>query len=96
MAAALLFAAVADAQIPLVPRTLQIDTFTCAELLALPREGQDRVLIYFDGYVGGTQRKTTWDERVEGEVVDRAVDHCKVDPSATVLSAFTRAAARPK
>jgi hypothetical protein len=94
--ATLLFAGVADAQISLVPRTVHIDTFTCAELLALPSEGKDRILIYFDGYMNGTQRKTTWDERVEGEVVERAVEDCKADPSATVLSAFTRAAARPK
>ena len=94
-AAMLLFAGGVAAQTSLVPRTLQIDRLTCAELLALPGETRDRVLIYFDGYMDGTRRKTTWDERVEGEMVERAVGHCKADPSDTVLSAFTRAASRP-
>jgi len=84
----------AAAQITVVPRVVHMEQIACAELLALPSERQDRLLIYFDGYVAGMRRQTTWDERVEGEMIDRAIGYCKADPSQTVLSAFIKAAPR--
>jgi type IV secretory pathway TrbF-like protein len=85
------FPAWAPAQVTLTPRVILIDQVKCAELLSRPGEGQDRLLLYFNGYVDGMQRQTTWDERVVGARVERAVGYCKADPTETVLSAFTRA-----
>jgi len=84
----------APAQMTVVPRVFHMEQLKCAELLSLPSERQDRFLIFFDGYVAGMRRLTTWDERVEGEMIDRAIGYCKADPSQTVLSAFIKAAPR--
>jgi hypothetical protein len=78
----------------LTPRLIHIDKVTCAELLALPQETNDRLLIFFNGFISGTRKRMVWDERVEGEMIERAIGHCKANPSATVLSAFQRAAGR--
>jgi len=82
------------AQVAVVPRTFHLEKLTCAELLSVSSERQDRVLIYFDGYLAGMRRQTTWDERVEGEMIDRAMGYCKADPTQTVLSSFMKAAPR--
>ena len=79
-------------QIILEPRVLHIDRISCHEILALPGEQRDRVLVFFDGYVAGMRRSATWDERAQGQLVERAVQHCKANPGDPVLSAFTRAA----
>ena len=84
----------AQAQMTVVPRVVHMEQLKCAELLSLSSERQDRLLIYFDGYVAGMRRQTTWDERVEGEMIDRAIGLCKADPSEAVLSAFIKAAPR--
>ena len=82
----------AGQQIIREPRVLQIDTLGCSELLALPQEQRDRVLIFFDGYLAGMRRTKTWDERAQGQLIERAVQRCKARPADTVLSAFTSAA----
>jgi HdeA/HdeB family len=82
----------APAQMTLTPRVLQIDKLQCAELLAGSSERTDRLLIYYNGYVDGMRRQTTWDERAAGELIERALGYCKADPAETILSAFTRAA----
>jgi HdeA/HdeB family len=76
----------------LTPRIIAIDEVKCAELLARTGERADRVLLYYNGYVDGMRRHTTWDERAAGELIERALGHCKADPAETILSAFTRAA----
>jgi|SRR5262245_4110603 len=80
------------AQVAIVPRTIHLEQLTCAELLGVSNDRQDRFLIYFDGYLAGMRRQTTWDERVEGEMIDRAIGYCKADPTQTVLSSFMKAA----
>ena len=80
------------AQATLVPRVIQVDAMTCAELVALPREQQDRVLIYLNGYVNGMRRLTVWDERAEGAMIDRAIAACRSNPGHSALATFTRAA----
>lgn len=79
------------AQITLTPKTIQIDQIKCAEMQSLPDQKLERLLVYFNGYVDGMRRVTTWDERQVGDLIDRVVGYCKADPSETVLSAFTRA-----
>lgn len=78
------------------PPVIRIDRFTCGELLALPGESNDRMLIFFNGFMAGLRQRTTWDVRVEGEMVERAVGYCRADPTVTVLSAFLRAEPRWK
>lgn len=77
-----------------IPRVIRIDTMTCGEMLALPSQESDRLLIYFDGYVNGASHRTTWDERIEGEVINRVVAECKASPSASLLGVFMRASRR--
>ena len=82
----------APAQVTLTPRIINIDQVKCSELHTPPDQKQERLLIYFNGYVDGMRRQKVWDERKVGELIDRAVGYCKADPTETVLSAFTKAA----
>ena len=86
-------AAPAGAQAGL-PRVIEIDKLTCGEVLASPGEVVDRLLIYFDGYVNGLSNRTTWDERVEGEVINRVMVECRASPATTLLGVFIRASRR--
>ncbi len=79
------------AQVTLTPRVIQIDQLKCAELQTVSDQTLDRLLVYFNGYVDGMRRHTVWDERQVGEMVERAVNYCKANPSESLLSAFTRA-----
>ena len=92
LAAAELLPARVPAQVTLTPRVIQIDQIKCSELQTPPDQKQERLLIYFNGYVDGMRRNKVWDERKVAELVDRAVAYCKADPAETLLSAFTRAA----
>ena len=97
MASCLAFAAAdlvperVPAQVTLTPRVIQIDQLKCSELQTPPDTKQERLLIYFNGYVDGMRRQTVWDERKVGELIDRAIGYCKGNPGETLLSAFTRA-----
>ena len=82
----------APAQVTLTPRVIQIDQVKCSELQTPPDQKQERLLVYFNGYVDGMRRNKVWDERKVAELVDRALAYCKADPGGTLLSAFTRAA----
>src|SRR6516164_7123958 len=59
------------AQVTLTPRIIKIDQVKCSELDTPPDQKQERLLIYFNGYVDGMQRQTVWDERKVGELIDR-------------------------
>ncbi len=82
----------APAQVTLTPRVIAIDQVKCSELHTPPDQKQERLLIYFNGYIDGMRRQTVWDEREVGELVDRALGYCKANPTETLLSAFTKAA----
>jgi uncharacterized protein (UPF0261 family) len=79
------------AQVTLTPRVIAIDQVKCSELHTPPDQKQERLLVYFNGYVDGMRRQTVWDEREVGELVNRALAYCKANPTETVLSAFTKA-----
>lgn len=81
----------APAQMTLTPRIIQIDQIKCAEMQSISDQRLERLLVYFNGYIDGMRRQTTWDERQVGALIDRVVESCKADPGETVLSAFTRA-----
>ena len=81
----------AAAQITLTPRIIQIDQIKCSELQSGSEQKLERLLVYFNGYVDGMRRLTTWDERQVGALIERVVIHCNANPGDTLLSAFTRA-----
>jgi hypothetical protein len=91
---ALLFPGWAWAQGSLTPRVVQVDTITCQELLSLTSEQRDRLLIYLSGYFDGKQQATTWNERVTGERIDRALAQCRAKPEAPMLRVFADTWAR--
>ncbi len=93
-AVALLTTSSAGAQVSVTPQRIPLDTVTCLELLSVPGERRDRLLIYLNGYFDGAQRATIWDERVAGERVERALATCKSRPETTVLRAFADAWSR--
>jgi len=78
----------------LTPRVIRIDMLTCQELLSLSGEQRDRALIYFSGYLDGKQQATTWDERLTGERIDRALAECKSKPETPLLRVFADAWSR--
>lgn len=78
-------------QVSVEPRVIQIDKFTCAELLAQQGDERDRLLIYLNGYLDGRHQQRTWNAEVVGKRIDRALAACKVNPSATVLDTFAKA-----
>jgi HdeA/HdeB family len=92
LAAAELMPESAPAQMTLTPRVIQIDQVKCSDLQSSSDQRQERLLVYFNGYLDGMRRNTVWDERKVAEMVDRALGYCKADPGETLLSAFTRAA----
>jgi type IV secretory pathway TrbF-like protein len=81
----------ASAQMSLTPHVVQIDQLKCAELLSRTDERRDRLLLYFNGYVDGVRRHTTWDEVAVGAMIERAIGYCQANPAETILAAFTRA-----
>src|SRR5262245_36438754 len=85
---AVFVAGLAWAQVSLTPRVIQVGTITCQDLLPLTGEQRDRLLIYLSGYLDGKQQATTWDERLTGERIDRALAQCKAKPEAPVLRVF--------
>jgi len=91
LAAAELVPERAPAQVTLTPRVIQIDQLKCSELQSGSDQKQDRLLVYFNGYVDGMRKTKVWDERKVAELIDRALGYCKANPSETLLSAFTRA-----
>ena len=92
--AAILIAASAWAQITPPPRVIRLDALTCGELVSLPGDQRDRLLIYLNGYVDGMRRASTWEERLAGERIDRAMAECKLRPEAPLLRIFGDAWAR--
>lgn len=81
----------AQAQMTLTPRVIQIDQVKCSEMETGSAQKQERLLVYFNGYVDGMRRHTVWDERQVGAIIDRALGYCKADPTESLLSAFTKA-----
>ena len=92
--AAILIAAAAWAQVAPTPRVIRLDALTCGYLVSLPSDQRDRLLIYLNGYFDGTRQASTWDERLVGERIDRAIAECKLRPEAPLLRIFGDAWAR--
>ena len=82
----------APAQVTLTPRVIQIDQVKCSDLQSAPDQRQERLLVYFNGYMDGMHGHKVWDERKVAELIDRALAACKANPNETLLAAFTKAA----
>jgi len=91
LAAAELVPERAPAQMTLTPRVIQIDQIKCSDLQSGSDQKQERLLVYFNGYVDGMHKNKVWDERKVAEMIDKALAACKANPGETLLSAFTRA-----
>jgi hypothetical protein len=86
----LLFAVSTGAQqVSITPRIVQLDRFTCADLLAGEGATRDRTLIYMNGYINGLRGQKVWDEKVEGERIDRAVRACRDAPAKAALDVLS-------
>jgi hypothetical protein len=81
----------APAQVTLTPRVIQIDQLKCSDLQSASGDTQNRLLVYFNGYVDGMRQHKVWDERQVAELIERALGYCKANPGEGLLSAFTRA-----
>ena len=93
-ALALLVVGPASAQMSLIPQMINLEAVTCRDVLVLPGERRDRLLIYLNGYFDSTRRTSTWDERASGERIDRALEACKSRPEAPMLRVFADAWSR--
>jgi hypothetical protein len=71
------------------PRRIEIDKFTCSELLATKDDARFRLLVYLNGYMNGMRGQKVWNEQTEGERIDRAVKECRAAPAKTALEVFT-------
>ena len=71
-----------------IPRRIELDKFTCAELLATKDDTRFRTLIYLNGYVNGMRGQKVWIDQAEGERIDRAMKECKAAPAKTALEVF--------
>jgi HdeA/HdeB family len=89
--ALVLSAGAARAQLQIPPSKVDLATFTCGELLASTGEVRDRILIYFNGYLDGTDKTTIWDTAVVGKRIDQVMRSCAASPKFTLLDAFKRA-----
>ena len=90
VAIVLLLAVSAGAQqVSITPRIVHIDRFTCADLLAYEGDARDQRLIYINGYINGLRGQKVWDEKVEGERIDKAVRECKAAPAKLLLDVVT-------
>lgn len=71
------------------PPSIDIDKFTCAQLLAFKGSERSSFLIYLNGYMNGLQGQKVWNKQTEGERIDRAERACKAAPTRTALDVFT-------
>jgi hypothetical protein len=74
-----------------IPHRIELDKFTCAELLATKDDLRFRLLVYFNGYMNGMRGQKVWNDQIEGERIDRALKECKAAPTKTALEVFASA-----
>lgn len=81
----------AIAQEAAVAATVQIDEFSCRDLLILSGEERDFVLVFMHGFMSGKLREMTFDTMQLAEATDTVVTTCIDNPDDTLLSAFEAA-----
>ena len=60
-----------------------------ASSLAQGGELRDQRLIFMNGYLNGLRGQKVWDEKVEGERVDKVLRECRAAPARPVLDVLT-------
>lgn len=74
-----------------MPTRLDLDRFTCGELLGLDAERQERALVYLTGVMDGRRRTTGFDAEIAGHAIDRLLTACRATPSLIAVDAFMAA-----
>ncbi|MGH7309996.1 MAG: HdeA/HdeB family chaperone [Candidatus Rokuibacteriota bacterium] len=90
---ALPVSAEASGGVPL--RKLELNTFTCGDLAAVPhRMVREGILVYMNGYLDGARKEPTWDAEVAGKRIDEVMRLCSANPKSILFDAFNRAGSR--
>ena len=88
---ALVQASPALAGLEQMPTRLDLERFTCRDLMELPSERQERALVYLTGVVDGRRRATVFDAVSAGATIDRLLATCRATPTLIVLDALIAA-----
>ena len=83
--------AMASAGLDAMPTRIDLGRFTCADLLGLDAERQERALVYLTGVMDGRRRTTGFDAEIAGPAIDRLLTACRTTPSLIVVDAFMAA-----
>lgn len=78
----------AIAQDAAVASTVQIDEYSCRDLLVLSGEERDFVLVFMHGFMSGKLGEMTFDTMRLAAATDSVVTTCIDNPDDTLLSAF--------
>jgi hypothetical protein len=74
-----------------IPARIELERFTCRDLMALPSEQQERALVYLTGFIDGRRGAATFDAQTAGAAIDRLLASCRATPSLIVLDTFIAA-----
>jgi hypothetical protein len=88
---AVLRAPAAWAGLEAMPTRIDIDRFTCRDLLALDPQLQERALVYLTGVLDGRRRSPSFDANVAGAAIERLLVACRATPSLVAVDAFIAA-----
>jgi hypothetical protein len=90
-AALALTGGVASAQDSAVADTLQIDQYSCRDLLELSGDERDFVLVFMHGFMSGKLGELTFDTMKLADATDEVVSACIDNPDGMLLAAFEAA-----
>jgi HdeA/HdeB family len=74
-----------------IPTRLELERFTCRDLMALPPDQQERALVYLTGFIHGRRGASTFDAPTAGAAIDRLLASCRATPSLIALDTFIAA-----
>lgn len=72
------------------PRSIEIATLTCKEIMAADDQGRAASLAFFHGYLAGKKDSKSIELNTASDITDKVKDFCLSNPSATVLDAFSK------
>ena len=78
-----------------MPTRIEVEQLTCADLLALTPERQERALVYLTGVVDGRRGAKAFDAVRAGAAIDRLLAECRTAPGRRVLEGLTAGAQAP-
>ena len=81
----------ASAGLDAMPTRIDLGRFTCADLLGLDAERQERLLVYLTGVMDGRRRTAGFDAEIAGKAIERLLTACRATPSLIVVDAFMAA-----